>query len=56
MRPNLLSYATTLDLFGNLVTSIENGDFQGLSNLQTLVLGGNQITSLQVSSGARLFG
>ena len=34
-------------LNGNQITSIENGDFQGLSNLQTLDLGGNQITSLE---------
>jgi Leucine-rich repeat (LRR) protein len=43
----LLTNATTLDLDYNRVTSLENGDFQGLSNLQRLNLGGNQITSLE---------
>ena len=35
---NLLTNATTLYLNGNQITSLENGDFQGLSNLQALYL------------------
>ena len=35
---NLLTNATSLDLWVNQITSIEQGDFQGLSNLQGLFL------------------
>ena len=44
---NLLTNATALDLYCNQITSLENGDFQGLSNLQALDLDGNQITSIE---------
>jgi insulin-like growth factor-binding protein complex acid labile subunit len=46
---NLLTNATGLILGagGNRVTSLENGDFHGLSNLQRLDLGENRITSLE---------
>ena len=52
---NLLINLRTLDLgyvpfTGNQITSIERGDFEGLTNLQTLRLGANQITSIE--SGA----
>src|SRR5688572_27947016 len=43
---NLLSSATTLSLGVNEITSVENGDFQGLGNLQYLDLTYNQLTSL----------
>lgn len=33
---NLLVNATLLNLIGNQITSLENGDFQGLENLQSL--------------------
>jgi insulin-like growth factor-binding protein complex acid labile subunit len=44
---NLLTNATTLYLYRNQITSIESGDFQGLSNLQRLDLWENQITSIE---------
>ena len=44
---NLLANATSLYLGDNQITSLESGDFQGLSNLQSLDLQGNQITSLE---------
>ena len=47
---NLLTNATVLELWVNQITSIEQGDFQGLSNLQGLFLFSNQITSIE--SGA----
>ena len=39
----------TLYLDGNQITSIENGAFQGLNNLQTLDLGGNNIQKLNLT-------
>jgi Leucine-rich repeat (LRR) protein len=44
---NLLANATHLNLRGNLITSLESGDFEGLSNLQSLLVAWNQITSLE---------
>jgi Leucine-rich repeat (LRR) protein len=44
---NLLANATSLHLFNNRITSLENGNFQGLTNLQTLDLEANQITSIE---------
>jgi Leucine-rich repeat (LRR) protein len=44
---NLLTNATMLFLGGNQITSIENGDFQGLSNLHYLFVGRNPITSVE---------
>jgi Leucine-rich repeat (LRR) protein len=43
----LLTNATGLNLRTNQITSIENGDFEGLNNLQTLFLGSNPITNIE---------
>lgn len=37
---------TVLDLGGNQISSIESGDFDGLTNLRTLYLSGNPLTSV----------
>jgi hypothetical protein len=37
----------TLRLDGNQLSSIESGDFSGLTNLTTLTLGGNQLSSIE---------
>jgi Leucine-rich repeat (LRR) protein len=46
---HLLTSATHLQLNRNQVTSIEQGDFQGLTNLRSLELTDNQITSIEQS-------
>ncbi|MEZ6103803.1 MAG: leucine-rich repeat domain-containing protein [Pirellulaceae bacterium] len=43
---NLLTKATSLSLNGNQITSVESGDFDGLTNLLELDLANNQITSI----------
>ena len=44
---NLLTNVARLDLDFNQITSIESGDFEGLSNLQELDLDSNQIASIE---------
>ncbi|MCA9213959.1 MAG: leucine-rich repeat domain-containing protein [Planctomycetales bacterium] len=44
---NIVKYVTRLNLSGNLITSIESGDFDGLVNLRHLFLGRNQIASVE---------
>jgi hypothetical protein len=43
----LLTNAQGLSLHGNQITSIENGDFQGLDNLRDLQLWNNRIASIE---------
>ena len=47
---------TNLNLNGNQVSSIESGDFSGLTNLEELYLSGNQISSIESGgfSGGRV--
>jgi Leucine-rich repeat (LRR) protein len=42
-----LTSLQSLDLHSNQITSLENGDFDGLGNLKWLDLSGNQITSIE---------
>lgn len=45
-----LSNVQELDVFGNQITSIESGDFDGLNNLEYLFLSDNQIASIETGA------
>ena len=45
---NLASVTETLSLHGKQLTSLKAGDFDGLGNLRTLLLGENRLTTLPV--------